>query len=122
MRQRERFAMTNRKSGESRLLDRSSAAATSRAETITRRLATRSRMEKALFDEGPVTLLMLFIPATVIALELTMNFIQGAGWSSTAHMLVMLPIELALIGLILRGIQSLVWQTRLKRLTRREIE
>lgn len=86
---------------------------------LERKLAARSNMEKALFDGSWASIPMLLLVACVWAVELAANVSRGEGWASTAHLLVIAPLELALLVAIALGLRSLFWQTRLAHLRRR---
>lgn len=99
--------------------ERDQAALQREFERVERRLAARGRVEKALFDEGPWTLVMMLIPAAVLTIELAANAARGSGWSSIAHFVVMTPLALLLLVYIGLGVRSMLWRIRLNRLARR---
>ena len=86
---------------------------------LERKLAARSNMEKALFDGSWLSVPMLVLVACIWAVELVANVSRGEGWSSTAHLLVIAPLELALLVAVALGLRSVFWQTRLAHLRRR---
>lgn len=90
-----------------------------RIAALEQKLMARSNVEKALFDGSWVSVPMLLLVACIWAVELVANVTRGEGWSSTAHLLVIAPLELALLVAVALGVRSLFWQTRLARLRRR---
>lgn len=66
-----------------------------------------------------MTLVMLLVPAAVLTLELAANLERGAGWPAAAHMLVIGPLYVILMGCLWLGVRSALWRYRLHRLQQR---
>lgn len=98
----------------------SPAADAARVEALERRLAARPAVEKALFDGSWVSYPMLLVVGAIWGVELAANLARGEGWSATAHLLVIVPLELALLVALGLGFRTLLLQARLARLRRRK--
>lgn len=86
---------------------------------LRRKLANRSGIDKALFDGSPGTYPMLLLAAAVWGIEIVANISRGDGWASTAHFLIVVPLEAAIIVALMLGFRGLLWKARIAWMRRR---
>ena len=90
-----------------------------RIAALEHKLAARSDVEKAFFDDSWISYPMLILVASIWGWELKANVVNGEGWSSIAHLVVIAPLEIAVLVALTMGIRTLLWRARLSMLRRR---
>lgn len=93
-------------------------AATQEMARLESRLARRGDTEKAFFDGSRLSVPMLLLVAGVWFVELLANASNGEGWAATAHVLIVLPLQILVLVALWAGLRAWWWRARIAWLRR----
>ena len=81
-------------------------------------LARRGDTEKAFFDGSRLSVPMLLLVAGVWFVELWANASNGEGWAASAHLLIVLPLQILVLVALWAGLRAWWWRARIAWLRR----